>query len=1005
MKKILFLMLNLILVTFALQAAEVSGKVVDSELIGQADMNVTLSGWHQNNEIEMQATTDENGDFQFSDVLVGFYVVIADNGEDFPPFTHIQVETEDQVIDNVQIMLPGGTDPPSGNGSISGIVTDADGATIDDVQVTAVLLHSWDFEPVQAATNDNGEFLLENLVLGEYRLMLVHDDYIPMHYPSWNSQETLELTEEQSQVSSINIEMESDGWNPPSQGEGVISGVVLDENNEVLRDVFVTAFIQGQHGHGHGHNQLFAQTNQNGEFDITGIPNGEYHLVAGLFGNQPTYYPELDEDGLVISDDVQEIENIVILMDIDNPQPPVNNGVVTGIVKDENGDVVVDAHVRIMGQGWSSCYSTFTEQDGTFRFENLWYGEYSVFATTGDWDDEILFSEEVELELTENNHVVEGIELILIQNEQNLPEGRIAGTLLNSNNEPIQRFISLIDVDNQTFYPTWSEPDGSFEFENVANGTYKLFTRLHWEDYYYMVDGVEAELVISDEIQEIDDIEFVVQNMFEEGNSTITLNIIQDLNGTATYHIHGDHNYASFEGEFTEQQVTINNVPAGEYFIQVQMDGYQNWFYDNTNNYDEIEMYELAEEDSAFINVDFDGFEIVSYTISGNIQNSEGNAIESAMISLHPEGCFGGGNQGNGWQNLTAITDSEGNYEVTIPAGEYSLMAHADGYVMQFWPGVVGFHNQETITLTEDLDNMNFTLSTTYNNDFSISGNVTIEGNVPEEDQQVLIVAVSSEDDDVDVYTESTLCGDNGEYELVLDHVGEYYVLAITSGTIPEFYNDSYDWSEADLVNVTSGGVNNLDFDLVLPQSEGIETVSGTVTDHNGDTISGATVLMYNENNIPVAFATSNQNGQYSLAFLAAEDYTMKATKMYYQAYQTTVNPSEQDVVDPIINPTTTNNEIVEVPQVTTISNYPNPFNPTTKINFSIIEKSDVNVSIYNVKGQKVNTLVNDNMDAGNHSVIWNGKNFNNQGVSSGVYFMRLSTPKQVVSKKINLLK
>jgi hypothetical protein len=1005
MKKILFLMLNLILVTFALQAAEVSGKVVDSELIGQADMNVTLSGWHQNNEIEMQATTDENGDFQFSDVLVGFYVVIADNGEDFPPFTHIQVETEDQVIDNVQIMLPGGTDPPSGNGSISGIVTDADGATIDDVQVTAVLLHSWDFEPVQAATNENGEFLLENLVLGEYRLMLVHDDYIPMHYPGWNSQETLELTEEQSQVSGINIEMESDGWNPPSQGEGVISGVVLDENNEVLRDVFVTAFIQGQHGHGHGHNQLFAQTNQNGEFEITGIPNGEYHLVAGLFGNQPTYYPELDEDGLVISDDVQEIENIVILMDIDNPQPPVNNGVVTGIVKDENGDVVVDAHVRIMGQGWSSCYSAFTEQDGTFRFENLWYGEYSVFATTGDWDDEILFSEEVELELTENNHVVEGIELILIQNEQNLPEGRIAGTLLNSNNEPIQRFISLIDVDNQTFYPTWSEPDGSFEFENVANGTYKLFTRLHWEDYFYMVDGVEAELVISDDIQEIDDIEFVVQNMFEEGNSTITLNIVQDLNGTATYHIHGDHNYASFEGEFTDQQVTINNVPAGEYFIQVQMDGYQNWFYDNTNNYDEIEMYELAEEDSAFINVDFDGFEIVSYTISGNIQNSEGNAIESAMISLHPEGCFGGGNQGNGWQNLTAITDSEGNYEVTIPAGEYSLMAHADGYVMQFWPGVVGFHNQETIMLTEDLDNMNFTLSTTYNNDFSISGNVTIEGNVPEDDQQVLIVAVSSEDDDVDVYTESTLCGDNGEYELVLDHVGEYYVLAITSGTIPEFYNDSYDWSEADLVNVTSGGVNNLDFDLVLPQSEGIETVSGTVTDHNGDTISGATVLMYNENNIPVAFATSNQNGQYSLAFLAAEDYTMKATKMYYQAYQTTVNPSEQDVVDPIINPTTTNNEIVEVPQVTTISNYPNPFNPTTKINFSIIEKSDVNVSIYNVKGQKVNTLVNDNMDAGNHSVIWNGKNFNNQGVSSGVYFMRLSTPKQVVSKKINLLK
>lgn len=1003
MKKILFIMLNLILITFALQAAEVSGTIVDAEMNGQADMNVTLTGWHQNNEFEIETITNEDGEFQFNDIMVGFYLIVAETGDDFPPFTHIQVESEDQVIDNVQITLPGGTDPPTGNGLISGNVTNEEGNAIQDVNITAVLLHGWGAEPAQITTDENGAFVLENLVLGEYRLILVHEEYMPTHYPDWDSQEILELTEDQPSVTNINIEMDNNGCNPPQPGEGVISGAVLDENNEPLYDVYVTAFVLGQHGH--GQNQLFSQTNQSGYFEITGIPNGEYHLVAGLFGNPPIYYPELVEDGLVISDDIQEISNVEIVMNIDIPQPPVNVGVVTGVVKNENGDAIPEAHVRIRGQGWTSCYSTFSEEDGTFRFENLSYGEFSIFATIGGFDEDLMISEEVELELTEENSIVENIELIVINDTPDLPEGRISGILLNQNNDPLMRHVTLIDVENGSFYPAWSENDGSFEFEHVANGTYKLFTRLHWDDYYYMVDGEEVELTISDENQEIEDIEFVVDFAIEEGSSSITLNIVQDLNGSATYSLHGEHNYVFYSGEFTEQQVTINNIPAGEYFIQVQMDGYENWYYDNTSNIEEIEMYELAEDDSAFINVDFSGFEIVSYTIIGNIQNTNEEAIENAVITLNPEGCFGGGNHGNGWQNLTAVTDNEGHYEITVPAGEYSLMVFAEGYVMQFWPGVVGFHNQETIILSEDLDDMDFTLSTTYNNDLSISGIVTIEGNVPEDDQHVLIVAVSSEDDDVDVYTESTLCGENGEYDLVLDQVGDYYVLAITSGTIPEFYNDSYDWSEADLVNVTSGGISNLDFDLVLPQSEGIETVSGTVTDFNGGVISGATILMYNDNNIPVAFATSNQNGQYSLAFLAAEDYTLKATKMYYETYQSTVNPSEQNVVDPIINPSTTDNENVEVPTTTSISNYPNPFNPETRIHFSVTEKSNVNVSVYNVKGQKVKTLVNDNMDAGNHSVMWNGKNSNNQGVSSGVYFMRLSTPKHVISKKINLLK
>jgi hypothetical protein len=80
--------------------------------------------------------------------------------------------------------------------------------------------------------------------------------------------------------------------------------------------------------------------------------------------------------------------------------------------------------------------------------------------------------------------------------------------------------------------------------------------------------------------------------------------------------------------------------------------------------------------------------------------------------------------------------------------------------------------------------------------------------------------------------------------------------------------------------------------------------------------------------------------------------------------------------------------------------NYPNPFNPTTKINFSLINNEFVNLSVYDVLGQKVAELVNSNMNAGNYKV-----DFDASKLSTGVYIYRLTTPTQSISKKMSLLK
>ncbi|KAF5044638.1 FlgD Ig-like domain protein [anaerobic digester metagenome] len=85
--------------------------------------------------------------------------------------------------------------------------------------------------------------------------------------------------------------------------------------------------------------------------------------------------------------------------------------------------------------------------------------------------------------------------------------------------------------------------------------------------------------------------------------------------------------------------------------------------------------------------------------------------------------------------------------------------------------------------------------------------------------------------------------------------------------------------------------------------------------------------------------------------------------------------------------------------------NYPNPFNPTTTIAYSLPEASKVRLDIYNVKGQLVKTLVNGDMPAGLHSVVWNGRDSNNAAVASGVYFYRVSSPKATQTKRMLLMK
>ncbi len=84
---------------------------------------------------------------------------------------------------------------------------------------------------------------------------------------------------------------------------------------------------------------------------------------------------------------------------------------------------------------------------------------------------------------------------------------------------------------------------------------------------------------------------------------------------------------------------------------------------------------------------------------------------------------------------------------------------------------------------------------------------------------------------------------------------------------------------------------------------------------------------------------------------------------------------------------------------------YPNPFNPETNIRFALKQDSEVEISVYNIKGQKVKTLRREHFAKGEHVVTWKGKDNHNSDVGSGVYFIRLNAGSTEQIRKAILLK
>ncbi len=183
-------------------------------------------------------------------------------------------------------------------------------------------------------------------------------------------------------------------------------------------------------------------------------------------------------------------------------------------------------------------------------------------------------------------------------------------------------------------------------------------------------------------------------------------------------------------------------------------------------------------------------------------------------------------------------------------------------------------------------------------------------------------------------------------------------------------------------VELTSFSADNIGKDVILSWSTATETNNSGFEIQRNSGNGFQTIGFVN------GFGTTTEKHNYSYADknLIQGNYSYRLKQIDFDGSFEFSNEVFVDVISPsefVLN-----------------QNYPNPFNPSTKIKYSLAENGFVNLSVYNMLGEKVAVLVNENMNSGEHVL-----NFDASSLPSGIYLAKLTSGSQVKTIKMNLIK
>lgn len=739
-------------------------------------------------------------------------------------------------------------------------------------------------------------------------------------------------------------------------------------------------------------------------YTATTLPDGSYLINNAI---PATYFVSTEHPGyqhavqgpFVISPNTAGITVDFQLLPLGLPL----DNYIAGTVFDAQSAVSIPGAMVGLAHAGAIFYQTVSDSAGDYRFEDIMPGGYFLTAHAPGY---LPFFGNFPIQV-EPNTQIDDLDIFLIPDTLAGGLGTLTGFVFSADSvntfpQPVfPAFIELLRFDPATgdslFYRTMNNPDGSYTISGIVPGFY------HASCY---ANGFQPRHLPNFPIQEGPNaLDFFLVPFIPLPGGTISGTVAFDGSG------------APVEGAFLEF-ITVNGfphhfafsdaqgqysaeLPVGDYIVSVvvgypALPYYYQEFYDDVHSIAEATIVQVFENQVSG-GIDFgvpDSLSPITATISGQVTDNNAQPLENALVTIFSSNA--GGVIGDSLI-FTGLTDAQGNYAIEVstirfPFGVFIASAEKEGYLVEFWEEKPAIFLADPIFVFSDtvITGIDFTLDpvgTPTNN--SISGAVTSDNGAALNGAFV----VGS-----DIFTGRivfTFADSSGNYTLDGLDPHPHIILFAANGHVPEFFDNALTWEEAIPVPAL-GAVTGIDAALTpVNNNPAGGMVAGTVLNMSGGPLSGVFLTILNDAGEVIGYDFTDAQGGYQVAGMTNGNYTVQATKISYhsesEAIQFNAAAGNTMVVNFDLAEVTTGVEpdpqaglpsSVELPQ-----NYPNPFNPSTTIRFVLPQAQQTRLVIYNILGQAVKELVNENLPAGRYELLWNGADQNGRQVASGIYF------------------
>jgi hypothetical protein len=1010
--------------------------IVSAELVDNAD------AWQLVN-------VDDDGHYQAAELADGRYYLMA-GADGYQPQFYPKAQTLDaaEVVGVVAGEIVSGIDfflePTAvGTGVISGTVNAAGGTALAEAHVLAYDANL-PFRTFVAVTGTDGTYRIEHVVEGDYIVEASAAGHSRRYY------DDAEGIERATRVSVRDGDVVS-GIDFALPRSGSISGHVRTPDGEPIAGASIFASRGGDANPDSSvvYPFLWATTDENGTYTVSDLTEGDYFVQALVYG--PWFAVFAWYDGVTRFEDAtpvpvadgEDTPNIDFELDTAG-----NTGRIAGRVVTADGEPVVGAYLHVEPFDNRPIFlfaHAFTNETGEYIFENVPEGDYRValdywstpfYATI--WYDNVFDPSEATAISVKEDQTTSGI-VFTLPRADGVIEGRItdndgkpiAGAYVFASNGP---YGYLTDVGFGVGYAV-TDGDGAYAITHLIDGDYYVWASacVFWQCVQrWWPDGNSFEeakpVVLAEGVSNPASVDITLP--IEQGSATIS-GTVRHVDGRllagAFVSVARTNDAPRPDGTiwFAEQHIytdslgayTLSYLPAGTYTVNASYwedGGYGIQWYDGAETPDIATPIELGENDVRD-GIDFDLDVRPTYgTLAGKVVFDDGAVAGGAYVEVSP----------SYWDYAMwpinpapyyTLTKDSGEFEIAgLPNGTYTVDVFAQGGRMAASvdpsTGVGGLQVEIRGGETTNID---IALVRVDEGDGTLSGTVAADDSLG---LSFAVVQAMIDDDPNRIYT--AIAASNGTYALTGLPDGTYIVWSFAPYHALEYYEETYEPSAAKRVELKGGvAIGGIDFTLspvyyiANPEDDGpvagnSSYIFGQVVDEDQKPIAGAAVYALDESGEALSATRTHADGMYELAGVAPgagirlkvshpgfESRFHDGTSRLEDAAALDLSPGRYEINFVLSEATSVGNEPEpELPAgIALRGNYPNPFNPETRISFTLSEPMTVEVTIFDALGRRVTELYRGALPAGEQQLRWDATGAGGETMPSGIYFYRVA--------------